>query len=126
MQIYALAAVTAKRSEKRTPIVTSANSIDASTQNRTNNFPGSQSNADDNRDDRIHKPISINLIVARIVFLSSKVNAPWEKVSAARRMTMKLFLENIVATCLLLIVLLKLARTHPPRSRQNLADGLIH
>jgi hypothetical protein len=126
MQVYALAAVTAKRPEKRTPIVTSLTSIDASAQNQTNNFRSSQSNADDNRDDRIHKPGSINLIVARIAFLLSKVNTPREKVSAARRMTMKLFLENIVATCLLLIVLLKLARTHPPRSRQNLADGLIH
>jgi hypothetical protein len=38
---------------------------------------------------------------------------------------MKLLLENFIATCLLLVVLLKLARTHPSRGRQNLADNLI-
>ena len=33
---------------------------------------------------------------------------------------MKLLLENLIARSLLLIVLLKLARTHPPCSRKNL------
>jgi hypothetical protein len=38
---------------------------------------------------------------------------------------MRLFLENFIAACLLLIVLLKLARAHPPRSRQSFTDDLV-
>jgi hypothetical protein len=36
--------------------------------------------------------------------------------------TMRAFLENLVAACLLLIVLLKLARMEPPYGYQDLAD----
>jgi hypothetical protein len=64
--------------------------------------------------------------VAHAAILSVKSIPFLEDIRVVRRIAMRLFLENFIAACLLLIVLLKLARAHPPRSRQSFTDDLVN
>jgi hypothetical protein len=66
--------------------------------------------------DRPHKAGSINLIVAGVATFRFNLTAILRSVTVLRNTS----LENFIAACLLLMVLLKLARMEPPYGHQDL------